>query len=632
MSPENHRLRTIATVAVGLVVAILSILTSLPGVGFIDSGEMAAAAATFGVPHPTGYPTLMILGRVFALPFAENPATGLNLLNALLAGGSASFLLLLFARFLRPISLTTKDPRDQTMRAVYIPAAVALLIATSTIWWSVGTGFEAYALHAFFLTALSWAFLRFTDEIEEKGEATRRSGLLFALLLGLSFSNHLTTAILAPAFLLHYGVVAGLNGKSVTRLLKIAPAFLLGLLPYLYLPIRAAADPVLNWGRPSTLGRLLEHVTGGQYQGLMFDFGVASDQLGWFFNRLSVDFFWIGLLLVVPGVFILFKENQRRLNFASILLLTTLLFSGTYAIREIEPFFLTGLMAIGFLLATGLAWAEGKGKRILLIPLLLLLPVRSIVAHYSEVDRSDQEIAHLFAEDLLNGLPQSTLLFTGRWDYVISPTLYAQHVDGIRPDVTVANVNMLHDRVYLSQLVARHPQLGRASDQIDGFLKERALFDAGKTNRGGSYQAAYIKLVNGMIAAYDGPVYVTPEVDTLIGLGLHRVPHNLAIALRDEPGYLKSRPSTRTLAVESGPDLVDRVGVALYYGEMASLRASYEEKSGFPDRAQAYRETIAQVAPTMAEVDVPLLPLGNREYVIDVLEWFGRNSITGGER
>ncbi len=623
LSPENYRLRRIATVAVGLIVAILSLLTSLPGVGFIDSGEMAAAAATLGVPHPTGYPILMILGRVFALPFAENPATGLNLLNALLAGGSGSFLLLLFARFLRPIPSTSKDARDQTMRAVYIPAAVALLIATSTIWWSVGTGFEAYALHAFFLTALSWAFLRFTDEIEERGDASSRTGLLFALLLGLSFSNHLTTAILAPAFLIHYGVVAGVNGTSV---------ILLGLLPYLYLPIRAAADPLLNWGRPSTLGRLLEHVTGGQYQGLMFDFSVASDQLGWFFNRLSIDFFWIGLLLVVPGVIILFKENQRRLNFVSILLLTTLLFSGTYAIREIEPFFLTALMALGFFLATGLAWAEGKGKRMLLIPLLILLPLRSIVAHYGEVDRSDQDIAHHFAEDLLNGLPEKTILFTGRWDYVISPTLYAQHVDGVRTDVTVANVNMLHDRVYLSQLVARHPQLGRASEQIEGFLKERALFDAGEAGREGLYRRAYIKLVNGMIAAYEGPVYVTPEVDTLVGLGLHRVPHNLAIALREEPGYVTSEPGTRALAGESGPDLVDRVGVALYYGEMASLRAEYEERSGFPDRAGAFRESITLVAPSITEEEVPLLPLGNRAYVIDVLEWFQRNSREGGER
>ncbi|MEE9198573.1 MAG: DUF2723 domain-containing protein, partial [Dehalococcoidia bacterium] len=37
-----------------------------------DSGELAAAVRTLGVPHPPGYPTYVLLGRLFAfLPFGE---------------------------------------------------------------------------------------------------------------------------------------------------------------------------------------------------------------------------------------------------------------------------------------------------------------------------------------------------------------------------------------------------------------------------------------------------------------------------------------------------------------------------------------------------------------------------------
>ena len=87
----------------GVLAAYL--LTLAPGVVWagagIDSGDLVAAVAVGGVPHPTGYPTLMLLGlAVRAIPLGDL-ALRLNVLTALAAAGSLIPLGLLAAR-LRP--------------------------------------------------------------------------------------------------------------------------------------------------------------------------------------------------------------------------------------------------------------------------------------------------------------------------------------------------------------------------------------------------------------------------------------------------------------------------------------------------------------------------------------------------
>lgn len=59
-------------------------------VGFIDSGELAWASATLGIPHPTGYPLYTLLTHLFvrALPFYE-PIAAINLFSACAVAAAA---------------------------------------------------------------------------------------------------------------------------------------------------------------------------------------------------------------------------------------------------------------------------------------------------------------------------------------------------------------------------------------------------------------------------------------------------------------------------------------------------------------------------------------------------------------
>src|SRR6185295_17753870 len=53
-------------------------------IGFIDRGELAAVAWTFGIPHSTGYPTLMLLAGAVAHLIPLRPVLVLNGLAAML--------------------------------------------------------------------------------------------------------------------------------------------------------------------------------------------------------------------------------------------------------------------------------------------------------------------------------------------------------------------------------------------------------------------------------------------------------------------------------------------------------------------------------------------------------------------
>ncbi|MGH8003396.1 MAG: protein O-mannosyl-transferase family [Limisphaerales bacterium] len=64
-------------------------------VGFIDSGELAWASATLGIPHPTGYPLYTLLTYLFvaALPFFE-PIVAINIFSAVaVSAATAGFFL-----------------------------------------------------------------------------------------------------------------------------------------------------------------------------------------------------------------------------------------------------------------------------------------------------------------------------------------------------------------------------------------------------------------------------------------------------------------------------------------------------------------------------------------------------------
>src|SRR5688572_13629616 len=86
----------IAALAVFLVSFIVYLVTMDPGIGYIDSGELATVCARLGIAHPTGYPLFTLIGWLFTqLPIATTVIVRLNVMTALITAGAAGAVVLL---------------------------------------------------------------------------------------------------------------------------------------------------------------------------------------------------------------------------------------------------------------------------------------------------------------------------------------------------------------------------------------------------------------------------------------------------------------------------------------------------------------------------------------------------------
>ncbi|MGI8911732.1 MAG: protein O-mannosyl-transferase family, partial [Rubrobacteraceae bacterium] len=249
--PHSSKLAAWAAGAgVALFSFVLYLRTLAPSVLYydrpiaFDSAMLQAEAAVLGIGHPTGYPTYMMLTHLFTrLPGVE-PAYGANLASAVYAALAVA---VLFAVALR------------LSGRVVAAAAGSLAFAVSGTLWSQAVIPEVYALNVLFVALTVFALLIWRD--------TRRDRylLLAAFLAGLSLTHHLTSGLLIPAGLFFVLATERRRLLDMRLLLQGIGLFLLGLLPLLYLPVRASMGAPLDETHPTTLGRFLLLVTGWSY-------------------------------------------------------------------------------------------------------------------------------------------------------------------------------------------------------------------------------------------------------------------------------------------------------------------------------------------------------------------------------
>ncbi|MDX6770024.1 MAG: DUF2723 domain-containing protein [Elusimicrobiota bacterium] len=248
-----------------------------------DTGELTMAGATLGVAHAPGYPLYILLSKLGLLLPLGNPAYRLNLLSALALSGAVA---LLFAEVRR---------RRGTFPALF----GALLLACDPRALAVGQVSEMYAFWVFSGVALLSLALRVSE-----GEERLWPLLCFAA--GLFLANRLDLLLWAPglawlalarrplaekedlwwaglALLVLPALVAGTGANWPVALLVVATAVwrggasalsaaawgLAGLSLYLYLPVRSASGPFLDWNHPASLPNFLESLLRTRYGGTL---------------------------------------------------------------------------------------------------------------------------------------------------------------------------------------------------------------------------------------------------------------------------------------------------------------------------------------------------------------------------
>ena len=448
-----------------LLATAVYLLTMDRSASWWDCGEFIATGWILGVGHPPGAPVYQLLSHLFMLLSFGHPAWVAPLSNAFsaLCGGLTVGVLFLSLR---------------EWKANYFGAVVGALcyLFCDTAWFSA-TESEVYA-PAMLCCALDvWLALRY-----------RRTGngrllLVLALLLGLGVGIHLMTLLALPAILLIMVEAGAFKTGRVRLLLPMALFFLLGLTPYLVIPLRAAAHPAINEGDPSTSERFERYMRRDQYEKAplyprmwrerdsvhwrewtLGTEGVVGNavyyggyQLGFMYGRFLMYNF-IGrenlkshhvVVFVLPlllGLWGLWQQRRRsRRDYWTVMLL--FLFGGVilnlylnhpcYEPRLRDYVYVLSFYAFAVWIGMGASALPRRWWRWL----ALLAPLSMAVGNWSDHDRHDCHSVHDIALNHLESCDPDAILIT-LGDNDTFPLWYLQQVEGRRKDVDVYNIGL----------------------------------------------------------------------------------------------------------------------------------------------------------------------------------------------
>jgi hypothetical protein len=409
---------------VALFVFVLYLKTLAPTVlyydrpAMFDSAMLQTEAAVLGIGHPTGYPTYMMLTYLFTYLPIGDVAYRTNLASMVYGVGAVVMVYLIGLRL----------SNGRTVAA----AAGALAFGVSGTFWSQAVITEVYTLDALFVSLTIFALLVWRDRRED------RYLLLSVFLAGLSLTHHLTCGLLIPAGLAFVYLVNERRLPNVRLLLKGVGLFMVGLIPYVYLPVRAVMNAPLNESDPSNLERFLLLITGASYVPVLFDSDiqhlVSSLEFEGFFSRAQLygeylfgQFPLVLILVGALGILHLLLTDRATTVLLGTVFLGTLLFVLAYlkfGVEDFYVFFIPAHLVFSLWIAVGLGfllrWAGDVETRSLVLKraslfalsvLALIAPLVGIQKTYKVQDRSQDYKGRQIIEAVAqNTEPNATVL------------------------------------------------------------------------------------------------------------------------------------------------------------------------------------------------------------------------------
>ncbi|MCX7737562.1 MAG: DUF2723 domain-containing protein [Candidatus Kapabacteria bacterium] len=642
-----------------LIPFIIYIITAAPDVTFTDSGELAGAAVTLGVAHPTGYPLFTILGFLWSLlPLPFSKIYSLNLFSGFLTSlSSLAFFIIAKTIFLHlpelnksEISVTIKKgQKGKKTSSIFkkldennillLSFISALFFSFALTIWSQAVYIEVYSLQILIINLVILFLIKATFEEENKA----RYFLLSALMLGLGFTNHMSSIMLIPAFIFIFFKQPAETWNFTPQRLKfgliLLITFLLSLSLYIYLPLRSSALPEFNWGWVHRgFDYFLYHVQGKQFQEWMgftkiFKAMFGSSQLGmadtmkevteiWnknaeiFFRLLPGQLAWLGLIPLIFGFYITYKISKTFFFFLSLIIIFCIAVAFNYPIHDIDSYFSTAYIGLIIFASIGLYWLATKYIRI--IPFLIALPLLQLIINFSENDRSDDVIVKEYTHFIANNLEPNAVILSSQWDYWLSAFWYKQRVEGYRKDVTIIDKELLRRTWYLPHLKMWYPKtIKPCDDAIKSYDEQLELFEHSKPYDPREIQARFINMINCIIDKnYESrPIYITADVfmsegnqnvDNDIGKGYNKIPVGFVIKLTKDTtaqlnlGKFNVDKFAESLRKNSG-HLVDGIKTtSLYY--LVDLTANYALRTNQNQQALKALKLANKIAPENEQI------------------------------
>jgi hypothetical protein len=399
----------LAGMGIFALVLVLYLRTLAPTVLYLQDPELLDAVmlqmqvSVLGIAHPTGYPTYLMLTHLFTyLPFGD-PAYRVNFGSAFYAALSV------VAVYAAGLLLS---------RRVVAAASGALAFGLGTALWSQAVIAEVYTLNALLVSVTIVVLLLWRERRKD------RYLLLAAFLVGLCLTNHLTSGLLLPASLLLVVLVDWRRLVDIRLVLKGVLLFLLGLIPYLYLPIRAAMDPPMEANNPTDFGRFWYVVSGGNLTGSFFSFGPLElpARMVFYWEHLLDNMPFLMVMVALTGAVVMLLKDRAVGIFLGFLFFGWLFHAVENDIPDIDLYFIPTYLIISLWAAAGLGTLLAEIETLVsglakvavlgvLSAMLLVLPLLGASETSSENDMSDVYRGRKEIEAVAdNAAPNATIL------------------------------------------------------------------------------------------------------------------------------------------------------------------------------------------------------------------------------
>jgi hypothetical protein len=473
-----------------------------------DGGDLLTAAFTWGIPHPSGYPTYLLGLRGFSglVPFADEALVG-NLFSATL--GALSIVFVFLATY-RLIGLA-QSAKDVSPYAKWLSASVAALaVGASRELWSQATITEVYALNALVASVLLYGVITmYRDHGLGRNRPLLRVGL--ALLLGLGLGNHLTLAMLALPLVV-WSYTWEIDRASRLRLLRdwrVPAAFARGLSVYLYAPRASSQSPLLNWGHPENANGFWWMLSGSIYQS--YQFGIEGSQIPVRLSEIAEltlsQYAFVGIVLAIVGATFVYELGRGFLMASAASAILVIIYAVGYDTVDSFLYLIPIFMLLGVFAGVGMAGlfsavqraatARGLAMRprwrdgLIAVAILVAVPGFSVFANYDALNLSDDREAEQYAADSFTTAGPGSVILAAEAGPIFS-LWFQTYVAAPEADILVISVPHLQYDWYWDDIRAQAPDrmpaerpekfFDRNTAIIDYNLGNRAVWVAGETD------------------------------------------------------------------------------------------------------------------------------------------------------
>ena len=448
-------------IGAGLVLAVY-ILTASPAIGWVDSGVIAAAAKTLGIPNPPGFPAYLLVAHLFTLIPWGGVVFNLKLLSQLSAIGISGGVFWLVWHL---------SPRN---RKVFSAIIAALAVAFSYNLWSQANNIETYTftnliLLGFFIW-LVWSREKF------KPWLLPLLGLAGGLSLGL---NPMIVSIIPAALWWAVSQRKFLLKNPVPLILILAAGIAGAIAIYSYLPLRAATHPFVNWGDPQNFDNLRKHLVGAglniyEPETNSINGFTGQPKVWWesflhFWHLAFLQFTPLLFPLVFWGAWQLWLKNRTVFWLAAAVILSNLAFVVLYYGGNQESWMITSWMIMAVFLGCGVAHLPERFYK----PWILILAIVPLVFWFPLLNRSGDRFAFDYARVMYKEVPPNSVI-VGGGDFFNSLTAFTHEVTGERKDVVPVTGNMFYIFPWYRENLRRNTNL-IISQKVEEIIKFKSV-------------------------------------------------------------------------------------------------------------------------------------------------------------